>query len=292
TYNSDKNQLNQTAGYGENNACVWWGNAVHPEDNTLIDVLKRWETKITSLHSYNSPADTLHVTLNYLRSPEQGFQHPLLDRCCALQYVDDILLAGPAEHVEVEELLPRMLLSHPLPEQARLWGAPYGGQWCPRWSYVGWNTGPGGCTTPLSGKLKQLQNIGLVRGKLTSPPIRASHTKVNPLLLTVENLKGNVFYCGKHPLNNCQKRGDKGFYLILGVDVAGTDRKGLIRFNLVDPPQHKMFSTEPKQVGPVQAIDIAKISYPNQLQLETGYSQVNTWLSLVQEAAYKAKKGN
>ncbi|MEQ2158824.1 hypothetical protein GOODEAATRI_016212 [Goodea atripinnis] len=53
-----------------------------------------------------------------------------------------------------------------------------------------------------------------------------------------------------------------------------------------------MFSAEPKQVGPVQTYDIAKISYPKQLQLETGYSQVNTWLSLVQEAAYKAKKGN
>ncbi|MEQ2166600.1 hypothetical protein GOODEAATRI_029982 [Goodea atripinnis] len=110
------------------------------------------------------------------------------------------------------------------------WGAPYGGQWCPRWSFVGWNTGPGGYTTPLSGELKQLQNIRLVQGKLTSPSIPESHMKVNPLLLTVENLKENVFYCSKYPLNNCQKRGDKGFYLILlwGLMFRARIVRGLI----------------------------------------------------------------
>lgn len=174
------------------------------------------------------------------------------------------------------------------------WGAPYGGQWCPRWSYVGWNTRPGGYTAPQTGKLQQMQehNIGLLRARLTTWSGHGSNMKVNPLLLTVTGLQENAYYCGSNPLNNCQKRGDKGFYLILGVEVAGVDPKGLVRFNLLDPPRVKTSRLRPKQKGSVRAYDTGKISYPDQLKIETGYSQVNTWLALVQDAAHQAQKGN
>ncbi|MEQ2181642.1 hypothetical protein GOODEAATRI_013751 [Goodea atripinnis] len=97
-----------------------------------------------------------------------------------------------------------------------LWGAPNRRQWCPSWWYVGWNIGPGGYTVQQSGKLKQIQkqNIGLLREKLTILPVGGTFSRENPLLLNVTNLQENVYYCGKFSLNSCQKREDKGFYLI------------------------------------------------------------------------------
>ncbi|XP_035996782.1 uncharacterized protein LOC118564119 [Fundulus heteroclitus] len=175
-----------------------------------------------------------------------------------------------------------------------LYGAPVGGTWCPRWSYVGWNTGPGGYVAPQSGDLKELQEkkIGLMRGQLTTTSMGGEDMGLNSLLLSVTDLRKNVYYCGKHQLNNCQKQGDKGFYLILGVEATGVDTKGLIRFNLLGSQHPNYQAKDPVQTARVRAFDSTKISYSQQLQLATGYSQKNTWLLLIQDAAHKAQKGN
>ncbi|XP_035986013.1 uncharacterized protein LOC118559400 isoform X2 [Fundulus heteroclitus] len=73
TQNSNTNQMNQTPCIEELNAFVWWGNVLHCSDNSLSDVAERWDGWTTSLRPYSTPADPLHVTLNYLRSPEQVF---------------------------------------------------------------------------------------------------------------------------------------------------------------------------------------------------------------------------
>ncbi|XP_021169723.2 uncharacterized protein LOC110367684 [Fundulus heteroclitus] len=73
TQNSNANQMNQAPCLEEQNACVWQGNLLHSSDNSLLEVAKRWDGWITSLCPYSPPADPLHITLNYLRSPEQVF---------------------------------------------------------------------------------------------------------------------------------------------------------------------------------------------------------------------------
>uniref|UniRef100_A0A3Q3K018 Envelope polyprotein n=1 Tax=Monopterus albus TaxID=43700 RepID=A0A3Q3K018_MONAL len=91
----------------------------------------------------------------------------------------------------------------------------------------------------------------------------------NPLILTIQGMTQTPFSKGKN-----------SFYLVLGIDLPGTDPKGLIKINLVNAPIQ--ITSTPKDV-PTSPINpkiqyLSDLTLEDKLALETGYQDRNEWL--------------
>lgn len=105
-------------------------------------------------------------------------------------------------------------------------GVPGYQKWCPSWSFVWWHSRPGYWgeqTKSTEGKMKSKNSFSFVRAQL------ATGTGLNPLLLTIKNLNWNPFSRRLNFPGQCHDSKEDSFYLIIGVDQAGTDTMGIIK---------------------------------------------------------------
>ncbi|MED6237645.1 hypothetical protein ATANTOWER_030107 [Ataeniobius toweri] len=120
------------------------------------------------------------------------------------------------------------------------------------------------------------QHISLIRDKSTQ---RAETSRYNPLVITVREMCKNPWLTANHvELNE--------LVLVLGADVSGRDPLGLFRFQFVDQPKAPDevlditgVSHSPSPTTPPQPlVTYLNVSSPEViLQVETGFSDKNTW---------------
>ncbi|MEQ2278399.1 hypothetical protein XENORESO_017784 [Xenotaenia resolanae] len=149
-------------------------------------------------------------------------------------------------------------------------------------TFVYGNSNPKGSVNPNSNYISQglLQHISLIRDKSTQ---RADTTRYNPLVITVREMWKNPWPTVNHAELN-------ELVLVLGADVSVRDPLGLFRIQFVDQPKLPDevldiigVSTFLSPTTPPQAlVTYLNVSSPEvTLQVETGFSDKNTWLEWI-----------
>ncbi|KAL3979380.1 hypothetical protein ACER0C_017930 [Sarotherodon galilaeus] len=180
----------------------------------------------------------------------------------------------------------------------RRWPEPGDRSWCGSWDDVWSHSQPSYWGPNEVRNLKETAALfSLKRGRV------GTGTRSNPLLLTINSLKQNpwsIAYSGR-----CYDPSEDSFYMIIGVDQAGTDSMGIIKVVLHSKAgtvgwwlHSGQRTTAPQRLG-VNVTDLAyetsrdpfvryvNISSPEDvIQVETGY---NTWLDWI---TYTASTNN
>ncbi|MGL5101230.1 MAG: hypothetical protein ACRC6N_01500, partial [Plesiomonas sp.] len=107
----------------------------------------------------------------------------------------------------------------------------------------------------------------------------------NPLTLSIT-------HWNNYPLKNRVKHQNVTVYVILGVDVTGTDPKGVVKINVRDPVEGKKESSQNqtkevsnidsnKQTKEIIEVDYTKMKPEDIIEKATGYGDNNLWLEWV-----------
>ncbi|XP_042261512.1 uncharacterized protein LOC121893578 [Thunnus maccoyii] len=142
----------------------------------------------------------------------------------------------------------------------------YSGRWDPQYTY---------------GPKDKAKLISLTRGQLNNDGKGA-----NPLLLTIQQLTGGFFADGHSS--------SRVLYLMLGVEVAGSDPQTPIKVNFLQPTTnlpHVAVTPTPGTILPFPAekikdqavvqTDYQRLSPLDVIQMATGYTDENLWLKWV-----------
>lgn len=212
------------------------------------------------------------VVLNYVRGSETTFQFDLCD------------VIGGCKEPGGWRSYDIYICMHSLVHYTCVYGKGSVRRMCPTWNYVNWYTGRDWSpNVPTQWTKNDRDKITFTRGQLTE----RNHHGSNPLLLSIRDMQHSpeVMWNGTN---------DR-LFLVLGVNTAGQDPKGIIVINWIDPVSSNTAPTViPVVTGMTRviAIDMRNLTAGDAVRVATGYGDTNIWVEWIQATARERNMTN
>ncbi len=167
-------------------------------------------------------------------------------------------------------------------------GYPGKQRWCPTWDHVLQAT-----NRDFQGSTDKVTRDGKVKMAGYLKIQRDFSSTQNPITMSILGLKQDLYKSKPTGIpNQCWGNEQGQFYLLLGVDVTGSDPLGLVKINLREPQVTNVNVTKLAVRDPKEMIvgeDYTKLTPEDIIEKATGYGETNLWLEWLINTAKEQK---